>query len=303
MQEESIMTVRALRPVSFLRAVVSAALAVAAFAPEAAANAGPSKDQCLEAHSRGQDLREQRRLLRSKEQFLLCSQASCPGAIQADCVKFLEQVDGALSSVSFGARDDDKKDLPDTQVFLDGVLMASRLDDGKVYDADPGPHVVRFVHDGKESTVRVVLTPGDKGRAIFGTFASPLKAAQADSTQPPPAPGRSALPLVFTGIGAAGLIAGGVLMGVGMAGVPSECSVGSHTCSAPPGSPVYEKAQSSMNLANVGLGVGLAGAAVTTASLIWYFTQSPGKEEEHRGTAFTPWLAPGAGGFVLSGKM
>ena len=40
------------------------------------------------------------------------------------------------------------------------------LDDGKPYDLDPGKHAVRFVHEGRETTVTVVLNQGEELRYV-----------------------------------------------------------------------------------------------------------------------------------------
>jgi hypothetical protein len=274
------------------------------------ASATNTKEQCVEAHGRGQDLREQKRFVRAKEQFLLCNQAACPGAIQADCVKFLEQVDAMIPTVSFGARDDDKRDLPETQVFLDGTAVTSRLDDGRFFEADPGAHSVRFVHAGREVTTRVVLTPGDKGRAIIGLFSSPAVTLHPALTAPP-APietrvTRSSWPLVIAGVGVAGAIAGGTVFVIGMGKVPAECRVSSHTCAAAPGDATFDRARSAIALGNAGLAIGLIGTAVAATGLTWYFalpTPSSGGEARAQTVALSPWFARGGGGVTVRGEL
>ena len=129
----------------------------------APALAAPTKDECVEAHGRGQDFREEGRLTKARQVFLTCSQQTCPALIQSDCARFAEELGRLVPSVTFVARDSHAADLPNTSVFLDEQLVASRLDEGKTYDIDPGKHQVRFVHDGKEVSMRVVLSQGEKG--------------------------------------------------------------------------------------------------------------------------------------------
>ncbi len=284
-----------------------AALPAAAAPP---ASSGPTKDQCIDAHSRGQDLREQKRFVRAKEQFLLCNQSSCPGPIQADCVRFMEQVDSVIPTVSFGARDDEKRDLPDTQVYFDGSPVASRLDDAKLVEADPGPHAVRFVHAGREVNMRVVLTPGDKGRALIGLFTSPAAAA---TQRPAPTPAyeprsaRSAWPLVLAGVGAAGFVAGSAMFVVGIGRVPTECSVSNHTCASAPGDDSFDRAHSAVSMSNAGLAVGLTGAVAAIAGLTWYFalpTSTGGGEGRPPTVALSPWFdRSGGGGMTIRGAL
>ena len=274
----------------------------AIFADAHAARAAAPKDECVEAHSRGQDQREKGQLTRARSTFLACAQSSCPALIQGDCARFGEELDRLVPSVSFGARDARSGDLPGTSVFVDDVLMATRLDDGKSYDLDPGKHVIRFVHDGKDSTLRVVLNQGEKGRTLVATFAD-INAQTKEVAEPVvQQPKRPALPLVVAGLGAAGLATGVVLMAIGLHDVPSQCSVSTRDCAAPPGDKAFEEANHGVNMANMGLGVGLAGTAVLAGSLIWYFTQplTP-PTQSARASLVTPWVGQGSGGMSFQG--
>ena len=141
------------------------------------ASAAPTKEECLDAHSKGQDQRAEGKLARARQTFFTCSQSSCPQAVQADCARLVDDLDKLVPSLSFAARDARGTDLPATQVFVDERLVATRLDDGTPYEIDPGKHVVRFVHDGKETTVQVVVNQGERGRTIVGTFTTPAPSA------------------------------------------------------------------------------------------------------------------------------
>lgn len=288
------------------RASSTTAVAVACFVSTLtsfAAAAPPTKDECVDAHSKGQDLREKGQLVDAKRLFLLCAQSTCPALVQSDCAKFGEELSRTLPSVSFVARDAKGADLFDTQVYLDGALVASRLDDGKAYDVDPGKHTLKFAHGGKDVTMTVVVSVGDKGRAITATFGEPGAAASSSSSasaSTPAAdagPSRPVLPLVVAGLGGAALATGVVLTVVGLGKVPSVCSRDTNQCAAPPGSPVFDEASSGMSLANVGIGVGIAGAVVGIGGLVWYFTSAPSAPEKTGKSSFVPWadLRGGAG--------
>jgi hypothetical protein len=232
--------------------------------------APPTKEECIETHSRGQDSREKGQLADAKRLFLLCAQQSCPALVQSDCAKFGEELARTVPSVSFSARDPKGNDIPDAQVFVDGTLVASRLDDGKAHDIDPGKHTVRVVRGAKETTLTVVIAVGEKGRNINATLGeSPTpEGPKPDATSEPAhsTPSRPVFPLVVAGIGGAALVTGTILGIVGMGQVPNECSTSPRECTAPPGSPVFDDARSAINLANLGLGVG---------GLVWYFSSSP----------------------------
>lgn len=278
--------------------VLSLALfAACSWASERACRAA-TKEECLEAHGRGQDLREAGRLTSARQTFFACAQSACPALIQADCARFGEELDRLVPSVSFAARDPSGADLPDTAVYVDDQPVATRLDDGRSYDLDPGKHAVRFVHAGRETEVTVVLSQGEKGRGVVATFAADdALAATRGMPATPPAPvvpKKPALPLVVAGAGALAAVTGAVLAGVGLGQVPSSCSIGSRQCVAAPGDPAFQRAHDAVQLANVGVAVGAGGAAVLVGGVLWYALSPARPPREVAGLA--PWLGDRAGG-------
>ncbi len=266
-----------------------------------------SKEECLDAHARGQDLREHGQLTRAKQAFLVCAQRTCPGLVQADCARFGDDLDRLMPTVSFVARDGRGGDLPSTSIYVDDALVTSRLEDGRAYELDPGRHTVRFIHDGHEVSLTPVVNQGEKGRVLAATFPDNGTASEAPSRGGHPAPvvvtptsHRSALPLVVAGLGAAALVTGSVLTAVGMSEVPSGCSTSTHECAASPSDPSLNDAHHAMALTNIGLGTGIAGAAVMIGGVVWYFVQ-PASTGERVETARTvaPWVAKGGGGLSV----
>ena len=288
-------------------------------AASVASAAPPSKEECVEAHGKGQDAREAGQFSQASKLFLTCAQSSCPALVQSDCARFVDDMTRLQPSVTFVARDSAQNDLPDTAVFIDGTQATARLGDGKAHDIDPGRHDVRFVHAGKEITLNVVVNQGEKGRGLVGVFPATTATTPSASTPaggtplPTPLPGpstpeakRSAGPLVLVGVGAAAMVAGGVLLGVGLGKVPSNCSLSTHECAAPPNDPVFESASSGVSMANLGAIIGGVGGAVTIGSLIWYFAQTPRPTAPTTSSAkraLVPWLGPQGAGLSLSGSM
>ncbi len=279
------------------RTVTALLVAVAGLGyADTAQAAPPSKDECVEAHSRGQDARDRGQLADAKRLFLLCAQSSCPALIQSDCAKFGDELSRTVPSVSFVARDSKGADLLDTQVYVDGTLAQARLDEGKAHDLDPGKHTIRFVHAGKEVTESVVISAGEKGRTITAIFgdngAAPTIGGGTSSgtTSEPTKPSRSAVPLVVAGLGGAAMVVGAVFLVTGLGDVPGNCSRSSHECAAAPGDPSFDDAKSAVAKANLGLGIGIGGAVVAVTGLIWYFASSPSEPEKAPSTAgLTPW--------------
>jgi len=269
----------------------------------AAEAAPPTKEECVDAHGKGQDARTAGQFSQAGKLFLVCAQAACPELVRNDCARFVDELDRLQPTVTFAARDAAQNDLVDTSVYLDSTLLTARLGDGQAHRVDPGRHEVRFVHAGKEVVLNVVVNQGEKGRAILGTFASPTEPPAPGGAGPSSAPElkRPSGPLALVGIGAAALVAGAVLTGLGYAQIPASCSLGSHQCAAAPGDPVFDKAASSTRMLNVGLIAGGTGAAVLGGGLIWYLAQPlrPVKPTSE----IVPWVSPQGAGLSFSGTL
>jgi hypothetical protein len=268
-------------------ALLSVSLAVA-LGLVATTSAAGSRDECVDAHGRAQDLRDRGQLARARQTFLTCAQSACPSLVQQDCARYSEELAQLVPTVTFGARDASGADLPITTVYVDDVLLTSRLDDGRAYELDPGKHVVRYVHDGKETTLKVVLNQGERSRLLVASFAdrtaAPKREGRATSEAAEAAssgPKRSVFPLVVAGIGAAAAVTGGVLFGVGSGSVPDSCSMSTKECAAPPGDPAFGKAESSVQLANAGLAIGISGAVTLIGGIVWYLVQ-PTSDDSRR---------------------
>jgi hypothetical protein len=251
-----------------------------AFLVSAAAAAPPTKEECLEAHGKGQDLRDQRQLARARAIFQVCASNACPALVQADCARFSDELSRVVPSLSFASRDERQGDLPNTAVYVDEMLIASQLDEGRLFDVDPGKHTVRFVHEGREVTMKIVVNQGEKGRPIVATFGGATNGTTASAgSQAKPAAsrdaGRGLFPLVIAG---AGLVAAGVgaaLIVAGSVKVPSNCSVSAKECAAPPGDKSFDDAHSGVTTMNAGVAVSVVGGVALLAGIIWYFAQTP----------------------------
>lgn len=253
------------------------------------ASAAGSREECVEAHGRAQDLRERGQLARARQTFLSCAQSACPTVVQQDCSRFSEELAQLVPTVTFGARDANAADLPTTTVYVDDALVATRLDDGRTYELDPGKHVVRYVHDGKETSLKVVLNQGERGRLLVATFldrsalpkreAAPADAAEVAASNEARRP---LLPLVVAGVGAAAAVTGAVLFAVGSSSVPDACSMSTKECATAPNDPAIGKAESGVRLANTGLAVGIGGAVTLLGGLVWYLVQPASTRDSRR---------------------
>ncbi len=284
----------------------------------AAKAAPPTREECVDSFGKGQDAREAGQLSQAGKLFLACAQPACPALVQSDCARFADEIARLQPSVTFAARDGAQNDLPETSVFVDGTQVTARLGDGKAHEVDPGRHEVRFVHAGKEVTVTVVVNQGEKGRGVVGLYPAPPGSTPAPAAPPAPivmtpilpAPARdvpemkrSSGPLVLVGLGAAAMVGGGVLVGVGLSKVPATCSLSTNQCAAPPKDPVFGQAASGVSMANLGGIIGGVGGATFVGSLIWYFAQTPHATSSTASRSLVPWVGPGGAGLSLSGAL
>jgi hypothetical protein len=228
--------------------------------------------------------------------------------VQGDCARFADDLSRLQPSVTLIARDANGSDLPDTTVYIDGELIVTRLD-GAQHDVDPGSHVVRFQNSGKEKIVTVVVGGGEKGRAVTATFGS-TSSGGGSSARAEPAPAKHGPRVTHAPAskvmlwGGAALIAAGATFGVlGILEMPSNCSLSSHQCAAPPRDPAFGKASSAATMTNIGWATGIAGLAALGGGLLWYMSSAHTQKESTEHMAIAPWLSPGGGGFALTGAL
>lgn len=265
-----------------------------------------SKEACIDAHSKGQDAREQGKLSLARKLFLSCAQATCPPLVQGDCARFADDLTRMQPTLSFVARDGTGADLPDTTIYIDGQLIATRLDDGKAHDVDPGAHTIKFIHDGKDMVQTVVVGAGEKGRTVAATFGDPTAAAalggggkrRAPSGPRVTHPGGAKL---VVGLGAAMVLGGGALGIYGLTRVPDNCTLSTHQCAAPPGDKSFDDASAAIGLSNIGWVVSAVGVVAIAGGVAWYVG---GKHTENGSSVVaTPWVSPDAAGFAVMGHL
>jgi len=281
---------------------------LATFVPAVASAGDLSKEECLDAHGKGQDAKEQGKLTLARKLFLTCAQPSCPTLVSNDCARFADDLTRQQPSISLAARDGSGTDLPDTTVYIDDVLVATRLDDGRPHDVDPGKHVIRFTNGGKEQTVTIVIGAGEQGRTVAATFGQPKAGGPNLTSSSSPAAPKPAAPQDIHPTGAKALMIGGLVVTVAGAAfgafelsrVPSQCSISTNQCAAAPGDQVFSDAQSAVHLANLGwvaTGIGLAAAIGGT---VWYYTGVKHPENKEH-FAVAPWASSDGGGFAVGG--
>src|ERR1700682_5135359 len=93
------------------RLSVIAILCALTFATSSALAAKPTKKECAAANEAAQDLRSAGRLRDARASLAVCTAASCPGPIREDCAQRLKDVEAAIPTVVFVAKDAAGNDL------------------------------------------------------------------------------------------------------------------------------------------------------------------------------------------------
>src|SRR5262245_60675118 len=243
------------------------------------------KTACTDSYVANQKLRREGKLTLAREQLLECAQESCPGAIKADCARWLGELEQNIPTIVIDAKGRDGKDTVAVRVFVDGDKVADQLD-GRPIPIDPGAHTLRFEHDGANAVEQaVVVQQGSKNRSVSVSFAP---AATADpepggANQPPPTNGDDGPPVHWAAVavvGALSLGAFGCFIGFGVTG-KNDADELDRTCGENAEDPNLRKTctdeqidavRTKLIVADVSLGVGIAAAAVAIGLLVWNVT-------------------------------
>jgi hypothetical protein len=157
------------------RRAVAVVLALALeWSAEASAHAeattDPTKEQCVDAYKRNQQLRREGALRAAIKELLVCARDPCPAVLQTDCVEWLRDANARLPSIVVKAHSAAASDLSDVSVTIDGAPLAARLD-GRAIDVDAGAHTFVFAHPGAPSVEKKLLVvEGEKGRIVDVDF-------------------------------------------------------------------------------------------------------------------------------------
>jgi hypothetical protein len=178
-----------------------------------AAEPAPTKQECVSANESAQDLRRAAQLREARNKLALCVSAACPGPVREDCAARLSEVDAAMPSLVFVAKDRAGNDLSGVIVTMDGLPFADNLD-GTAVQVDPGEHRFVFEGEGLPATEKIVVVhEGDKSRHINVVLGGtpPAEEAQQQKEQFFSPGRRRTMGLVLGGAGALGLVIGTVM--------------------------------------------------------------------------------------------
>jgi hypothetical protein len=270
------------------RCALSSALMLATLlAALPARSAEPTKQQCVDANDAGQDLRRTGKLRQAREKFALCATSSCPAIVREDCGQRLMEIDAAMPTIVFEAKDAAGSDIASVKVTMDGQPFAEHLD-GTPLQLDPGEHRFAFNVRGRLTETVIVVREGDKARherVVLGSpVQAPLQAPIAPAKEEPRASREPAsdgnaqrmVGMVLGGAGVVGVAVGSILGLVSKAtydhAFSSECGSNANTCSAQ-GAQDGQTAHGQATASTVSF---VAGLALLGGGAVLYFTAPHG---------------------------
>jgi hypothetical protein len=240
-----------------------------------------TKIECVQASDRGQDLRDQGKLLAARDRFLTCGAETCPAVVRAQCHAWLAELERQMPTVLLRVRDAAGLDVVDVKVSIDGVPSA-RGPDGRSVAMDPGVHVFRFEAKGLEaSELRPVIRESEKDRLLDVTLrpASPAQ-PMAEEVATPPTPSLAAsapvstahasvvMPVVTASLGAVA-VAGGVLFAYFANDGKTRVDHLRATCAPDCPKSDVEAVAHQVEIANTALVIGAVAAAGAVGLLLW----------------------------------
>ncbi len=249
-------------------------------APQAHA-ADPTTADCLAATEASLKSGNEHHLRTERNQLLICAAATCPDDIRKECLRRVEDVNAAIPTIIFEAKDAAGNDLSAVRVTMDGEDLAERLE-GTALSIDPGQHTFVFETPGQRAVAkRFVIRESEKDRReafAFGVamaaplFSQPMDAGAVRLT--PAAAERNdglgtqtIVGIVFTGLGAVGL---GVGSAFGLAALSKKNEaqeVCPGQCATQTGVNDWSDAKSNGNVSTA-LFIG-GGIALATGVVLW----------------------------------
>lgn len=226
-----------------------------------------SSEQCAAAYEQAQEQRKSGRLVEARDTLRLCARDECPRFIHDDCLAWHGEVGSEVPTLVFSATSGGR-DLVDVRVETSDRVLATRLE-GQVLELDPGEYEVTFSAPGSESRpLQLVVARGEKNRLVRVELNELAPPGSVALDAPPRADRSLTAPVLFAGVGLAGL---GGFVALGAWGRSSESQL-ADTCSPGCNAGDVASVRTKYVLADVSLGVGVAGLALAAYS---FFSQSP----------------------------
>jgi hypothetical protein len=268
--------------------VLAIYLALTVLGARTARAADPTTAECLAANEASLSARSQQKLREARSKLLVCASRSCPADVRDECTRGVNELNGALPTIVFEAKDGTGADLIAVKVTMDGEVLTEHLE-GTAIPVDPGAHTFAFEAAGQPKIEKqLVIREGEKGRReriVLGAGAAVAETSAPGATltsSPAPEPssglgGRRIGALVAGGVG---VVAAGVGIGFGLHS-KSKHDEASKICPDPQcpdmnGVTLWNQAVSAGNIATGAFVAGAVGIAAGVTLWILGAPESPG---------------------------
>jgi hypothetical protein len=319
-----------------LRAGVSLAVLATMALASRPAFADVTKEQCVDANSKAQDLRRSGKLSAAREQLRACAAPSCPALVRDDCSKRLDELERAQPTIVFDAKDGAGNDVGGVRVTVDGAPLTGSLD-GSALAVDPGEHAFTFEAPGRPSVTKTfIVKEAEKARSeriVLGAATAAVPAAPSGPAAPPPAVppappaaaappeapgapaqpstgggsggggGRKTLGLVIGGGGVVGVVVGsifGVLASSSWSSAKSACSAGN--CPGSTRGQAESDHDTAVSDGTVSTIAFVAGGALVAAGVVLFATAPSGGNASSARLVVAPDVGRDRGGLSLQGR-
>jgi hypothetical protein len=296
--------------------LVGASLSLTALLASQASAADPTTADCLSANEKSTTERNQHHLRAARSELLICAAMSCPTDVRTECARRVDEVNAAIPTIAFEAKDASGNDMSAVKVTLDGQPLTERLE-GTAISIDPGEHVFTFEASGlpvlEKKFVIVEGVKERRERITFGNSPAP------DAPAPPVgATSSSPMPEADSSAGSSGsmqktlgwVMAGGGVVGLGLGLVfelkrSSKLDDRDKICPSGVGCPagsqsridgLTDDARSAGTIGTISL---IAGGLLVAGGLTLVFTAPSGDAK----VAAAPVVAPGFQGIALTGRL
>lgn len=233
----------------------------AASASASATGTADAREACANSYTEAQRERKRGELAAARRSLLSCARDACPEFVRTDCARWLGEIDAETPTLVVRVRRSDGTDVPGAVVLLAGRQWPL---DGKPRELDPGRYRLTASAPGhKETSTLVVVAQGEKGRVLALTLEPLAHMPTARKPAPRPRLNLSWPTFAFGGVALLGL---GAFTGFGLAARSADRDLAG--CAAFKGCSQsdVDSVKQEYLLANVSLGVGVAGAA---GAAIW----------------------------------
>jgi len=224
--------------------------------------------QCAEQAERASDLRQQGQLVEAESLFEGCARDACPRVVREDCRTALLELHQTAPRLTVHVRDEDGADVLDARVTLDGAPLSAD-DCARGIVVNPGRHRVRAERapflPREES---LVVNLGDRNPTVTVALLR-ARVARVEAG----APSKNRTPAVVVGASSLAFLAAFGVLGTWTLVDYKNLE---NTCGARCTSDQVDPARTRGVVADVSLGVGVAGLAVAT--VLW-LTASPSSTE------------------------